>query len=114
MGVFGFRQKRSTSLLFNLIWLLAFSMLSAWIMNDALYRKSEENKRLYAYKKSVERIRLQVSVQWSERDQPPPESTAVSAATSAGHHQAGIGQPAGRICNPAISRSIRQRSIFSG
>ncbi|HPE97077.1 MAG: hypothetical protein H6548_00375 [Chitinophagales bacterium] len=55
MGVFGFRQKRSTSLLFNLIWLLAFSMLSAWIMNDALYRKSEENKRLYAYKKSVEK-----------------------------------------------------------
>lgn len=55
MYLFSLRQLPGATLLSNLVWLLVFSFLVAWIVNDSLYEKSEENKRLYAYKKSVEK-----------------------------------------------------------
>jgi two-component system nitrogen regulation sensor histidine kinase NtrY len=55
MYVFSFRRLPAATLLSNLVWLLVFSFLVAWIVNESLYEKSEENKRLYAYKKAVEK-----------------------------------------------------------
>ncbi len=51
-------QVRPASLIIHLVWLLVFSFITAIVISSAVNNKSEENKRLFAFKKSVEKDAL--------------------------------------------------------
>jgi two-component system, NtrC family, nitrogen regulation sensor histidine kinase NtrY len=51
-------QIRPASLIIHLVWLLVFSFITAIVISSAVNNKTEENKQLFAFKKSVEKDAL--------------------------------------------------------